>query len=43
MVARQGAGVTRVLVIPSQEPGAKSPFEDLAKRAGDKLVKGAQS
>ncbi|MGW6456423.1 hypothetical protein ACWF94_10920 [Streptomyces sp. NPDC055078] len=41
MVARQGTGVTRFSYVPENASGHKN-FDDLAKRAGDKFVKGVQ-
>jgi hypothetical protein len=48
LVARQGNGVVRAAYIPTPtvpagtapDPAKVNPFDDLAKRAGDKLVKG---
>jgi hypothetical protein len=42
MVARQGTGVTRLAHIPANATGHKD-FDALAKLAGDKFAKGAQS
>lgn len=42
MVARQGTGVTRVAHVPADASGHKD-FDALAKLAGDKFTKGAQS
>ncbi|MER7109718.1 hypothetical protein [Streptomyces sp. NPDC000229] len=41
-VARQGSGVSRVVFVPGA-PAAAKDYADLAKRAGDKFVKAAQS
>ncbi|MFI1399857.1 hypothetical protein [Streptomyces sp. NPDC020681] len=41
LVARQGTGVVR-LAHSSADPTKAAPFDDLAKRAGDKFVKGVQ-
>ncbi|MER6995070.1 hypothetical protein [Streptomyces sp. NPDC000410] len=41
-VVSQGAGATQIAFIPSDAAGHKD-FDDLAKRAGDKFVKGAKS
>ncbi|MFD7442218.1 hypothetical protein [Streptomyces sp. NPDC059909] len=41
-VAQQGTGATRVAYVPADAAGHKD-FADLAKRTGDKFVKGAQS
>ncbi|OEJ96352.1 sensor domain-containing protein [Streptomyces thermolilacinus] len=43
LVARQGAGMTRLAYVPMGEKPDHAAFEDLAKRGGDKFVKGAQS
>ncbi|MEE1753420.1 hypothetical protein [Streptomyces sp. SP18CS02] len=40
-VARQGTGVSRVVLVPGTPASAKD-FDDLAKRAGDKFAKGVQ-
>ncbi|MDN3295645.1 hypothetical protein QWM81_16615 [Streptomyces ficellus] len=42
LVVRQGAGVARVAYVPSP-PSTHKDFDALAKLAGDKFVKGAQS
>lgn len=42
LVARQGAGMTRLAYVPMGEKPDHSAFEDLAKRGGDKFAKGAQ-
>ncbi|WOI59493.1 hypothetical protein [Streptomyces fradiae] len=42
LVARQGAGMMRLAYVPMGEKPDHSGFEDLAKRGGDKFVKGAQ-
>lgn len=43
LVARQGAGVTRIAYLPGEDPAAEKAFDDLVTRTGAKLVKGAQS
>ncbi|MEU3449587.1 hypothetical protein AB0H29_20590 [Streptomyces thermolilacinus] len=43
LVARQGAGLMRLAYVPMGEKPDHSAFEDLAKRGGDKFVKGARS
>lgn len=44
LVARQGTGAIRAAYIPTATTPAKvNPFDDLAKRMGDKLAKGAKS
>lgn len=43
LVARQGAGVTRLAYAPMGAKPDHSAFDDLAKRAGDKFVKAARS
>jgi hypothetical protein len=42
LVARQGAGLTRLAYVPMGEKPDHSAFEDLAKRGGGKFAKGAQ-
>ncbi|URN16010.1 MULTISPECIES: sensor domain-containing protein [Streptomyces] len=42
LVARQGAGITRLGYLPGAEPDPAA-FEDLAKRGGDKFAEGARS
>ncbi|MFF8290744.1 hypothetical protein ACF068_16170 [Streptomyces sp. NPDC016309] len=42
LVARQGAGLMRLAYVPTNQANHKN-FDDLAKRAGDKFVKAAQS
>ncbi|MEV6400579.1 hypothetical protein AB0M39_38365 [Streptomyces sp. NPDC051907] len=43
LVARQGSGISRSAFIPGEDPKGDTIFADIAKRAGDKLVKGASS
>ncbi|WP_175411149.1 hypothetical protein [Streptomyces sp. TRM64462] len=43
LVARQGAGLTRVAYAPMGAKPDHASFDDLAKRAGEKFVKGATS
>ncbi|CAL9290049.1 hypothetical protein SUDANB25_01700 [Streptomyces sp. SudanB25_2051] len=42
LVARQGAGVTRLAYVPMGAKPDHSAFEDLAKRGGEKFAKAAQ-
>ncbi|MEV3991149.1 hypothetical protein AB0J57_19790 [Streptomyces sp. NPDC049837] len=42
LIAQQGTGVMRLAYVPMNGEGHKA-FDDLAKRAGDKFVKAAQS
>ncbi|GAA3371389.1 hypothetical protein GCM10020367_21860 [Streptomyces sannanensis] len=41
-VIRQGAALARMAYVPGKADASGKAFEDLVKRAGDKLVKGAQ-
>ncbi|WP_149183187.1 hypothetical protein [Streptomyces sp. TRM49041] len=43
LIARQATGVMRLAYVPMAEKPDHAPFDDLAKRGGDKFVKGAQS
>ncbi|CAL9409969.1 hypothetical protein [Streptomyces sp. enrichment culture] len=43
LVVRQGAGLMRLAYVPMGEKPDHAAFEDLAKRGGDKFVKGAKS